>query len=218
MGHKVNPRGLRIGITCNWRSRWYSKKEYPKQLKEDIGIRRSVEERLRNAAIGGVDIERSSGLVRVIVKTARPGIIIGRGGTGVEDLKKFIKDNFFKNKKVELKVEVEEIKNSEENAQVVARNIAEQLEKRIPFRRILKGIAEQAMEARRIKGIKIEISGRLGGADMSRREWLSRGTLPLHTLRADIDFAKDVAKTTFGVIGVKVWIYRGEKFDLQNDR
>lgn len=213
MGHKVNPRGLRIGITCNWRSRWYSKKEYPKQLKEDIGIRRSVEERLRNAAVGGVDIERSAGLVRVIVKTARPGIIIGRGGTGVEDLKKFIKDNFFKNKKIELKVEVEEIKNSEENAQVVARNIAEQLEKRIPFRRILKGIAEQAMEARRIKGIKIEISGRLGGADMSRREWLSRGTLPLHTLRADIDFAKDVARTTFGVIGVKVWIYRGEKFE-----
>ncbi len=213
MGHKVNPLGLRIGITSNWKSRWYSKKEYAKQLREDIGIRRSVEERLRNAAVGGVDIERSAGLVRVIVKTARPGIIIGRGGTGVEDLKKFIKDNFFKNKKVELKVEVEEIKNSEENAQVVARNIAEQLEKRIPFRRILKGIADQAIEARRIKGIKIEISGRLGGADMSRREWLSRGTLPLHTLRADIDFAKDVARTTFGVIGVKVWIYRGEKFE-----
>jgi small subunit ribosomal protein S3 len=213
MGHKVNPLGLRIGITSNWRSRWYSKKEYAKQLREDIGIRRSVEERLRNAAIGGVDIERSAGLVRIIVKTARPGIIIGRGGTGVEDLKKFIKDGFFKTKKVELKVEVEEIKNSEENAQVVARNIAEQLEKRIPFRRILKGIADQSMEAHRIKGIKIEISGRLGGADMSRREWLSRGTLPLHTLRADIDFAKDVARTTFGVIGVKVWIYRGEKFE-----
>lgn len=213
MGHKVNPLGLRIGITSNWKSRWYSKKEYAKQLKEDIEIRRSVEERLRNAAIGGVDIERSSGLIRIIVKTARPGIIIGRGGTGVEDLKKFVKDGFFKNRKVELKIEVEEIKNSEENAQVVARNIAEQLEKRIPFRRILKGIADQSMEAHRIKGIKIEISGRLGGADMSRREWLSRGTLPLHTLRADIDFAKDVAKTTFGVIGVKVWIYRGEKFE-----
>jgi len=213
MGHKVNPLGLRIGITSNWKSRWYSKKEYAKQLREDIEIRRSVEERLRNAAVGGVEIERSSGLIRIIVKTARPGIIIGRGGTGVEDLKKFIKDDFFKNKKVELKVEVEEIKNSEENAQVVARNIAEQLEKRIPFRRILKGIADQSMEAHRIKGIKIEISGRLGGADMSRREWRSRGTLPLHTLRADIDFAKDVAKTTFGVIGVKVWIYRGEKFE-----
>ncbi|MFA5925993.1 MAG: 30S ribosomal protein S3 [Parcubacteria group bacterium] len=213
MGQKVNPRGLRIGITNTWRSRWFSKKEYAKQLREDIRIRRMVEERLRNAAVGGVDIERSSGMVKIIVKTARPGIIIGRGGTGIEDLKKSIKDKFFKSKKTELRVEVEEIKNSEENAQVVARNVAEQLERRIPFRRILKGILDQAMEAHRIKGIKIEISGRLGGADMSRREWLSRGTLPLHTLRADIDFAKAIAQTTFGVIGIKVWIYRGEKFE-----
>jgi small subunit ribosomal protein S3 len=213
MGNKVNPQGLRIGITNTWKSRWFSKKDYTKQLKEDIEIRRMVEARLKKAAVGGVEIERSAGLVRVIVKTARPGIIIGRGGTGVEDLKKTIKDKFFKNKKVELKVEVEEIKNSEENAQVVAQNVAEQLERRLPFRRILKGTLDQAIEGRRIKGIKIEISGRLGGADMSRREWLSRGTLPLHTLRADISFAKVMANTTFGVIGVKVWIYKGEKFD-----
>lgn len=213
MGQKVNPRGLRIGITNTWKSRWFSKKEYAKQLREDIKIRRMVEARLRNAAVGGVDIERSSGLVRIIIKTARPGIIIGRGGTGVEDLKKSIKDDFFKARKVELKVEVEEIKNSEENAQVVAQNVAEQLEKRIPFRRILKGTLDQAIEGRRIKGIKIEISGRLGGADMSRREWLSRGTLPLHTLRADIDFAKAVARTTHGIIGIKVWVYKGEKFE-----
>jgi small subunit ribosomal protein S3 len=213
MGHKVNPQGLRIGITNTWKSRWFSKKEYAKQLKEDINIRQMVETRLKKAAVGGVDIERSAGLVRIIVKTARPGIIIGRGGTGVEDLKKSVKDMFFKNKKVELKVEVEEIKNSEENAQVVAQNVAEQLERRLPFRRILKGTLDQAIEGRRIKGIKIEISGRLGGADMSRREWLSRGTLPLHTLRADINFAKAVARTTFGVIGVKVWVYKGEKFE-----
>jgi small subunit ribosomal protein S3 len=213
MGNKVNPQGLRIGITNTWKSRWFSKKDYTKQLKEDIEIRRMVEARLKKAAVGGVEIERSAGLVRVIIKTARPGIIIGRGGTGVEDLKKTIKDKFFKNKKVELKVEVEEIKNSEENAQVVAQNVAEQLERRLPFRRILKGTLDQAIEGRRIKGIKIEISGRLGGADMSRREWLSRGTLPLHTLRADISFAKVMANTTFGVIGVKVWVYKGEKFD-----
>ncbi len=213
MGHKVNPQGLRIGITNTWKSRWFSKKEYAKQLREDIRIRRMVEARLKNAAVGGVEIERSAGLIRIIVKTARPGIIIGRGGTGIEDLKKSIKDGFFKNKKIELKVEVEEIKNSEENAQVVGQSVAEQLERRIPFRRILKGTLDQAIEGRRIKGIKIEISGRLGGADMSRREWLSRGTLPLHTLRADIDFAKTVANTTHGVIGVKVWIYRGEKFE-----
>jgi small subunit ribosomal protein S3 len=213
MGQKINPRGLRIGITSNWKSRWFSKKEYVKQLKEDLEIRRMVEERLRNAAIGSVEIERSSGLVRVIVKTARPGIIIGRGGTGVEDLKKAVKEKFFKTRKIELKIEVEEIKNSEENARVIAQNIAEQLEKRMPFRRVLKGAVDQAMEGRKIKGIKIEIAGRLGGAEISRREWLSKGTLPLHTLRADIDYAKYAARTTYGVIGVKVWVYRGEKFE-----
>ncbi len=213
MGQKVNPQGLRIGITTNWKSRWFSKKEYAKQLREDIEIRRMVEGRLRNAAVGVIDVERSAGLVRVIVKTARPGVIIGRGGTGVEDLKKAIKDKFFKTRKTELKVEVEEIKNVEESAPVIAQNVAEQLEKRLPFRRVLKGTIDQSMEGRKIKGIKIEVAGRLGGSEIARREWLSKGTLPLHTLRADVDYAKAVAQTTYGVIGVKVWIYRGEKFE-----
>ena len=142
-----------------------------------------------------------AGAVKVIIKTARPGIIIGRGGTGVEDIKKLIKDTFFKQKKTVLKVEIEEIKNIEENAMVIAQNVAEQLEKRLPFRRVLKTTIERMMEGNKIKGIKVEISGRLGGADMSRREWLVKGNLPLHTLRADIDFAKVVARTTFGVIG-----------------
>jgi small subunit ribosomal protein S3 len=140
-------------------------------------------------------------------------MIIGRGGTGVEDIKKIIKDIFFKQRKLNLKVDVEEIKNIEENARVIAQNVAEQLEKRIPFRRILKTTVERMMENKRIKGIKVEISGRLGGADMSRREWLVNGNLPLHTLRADIDFAKVIAQTTFGVIGVKVWVNRGEVFE-----
>jgi len=213
MGQKVNPQGLRIGITSNWKSRWFSKKEYAKQLREDVEIRRMVEKKLRNAAVGAVDVERSAGLVRVIVKTARPGVIIGRGGTGIEDLVKAIRDKFFRARKVELKVEVEEIKNVEENAQVIAQNVAEQLEKRIPFRRVLKGIIDHAMEGRKIKGIKIEIAGRLGGAEIARREWLSKGTLPLHTLRADVDYARWTAETTYGVIGVKVWIYREEKFE-----
>lgn len=213
MGQKVNPRGLRIGITTNWKSRWFNKKEYAKQLREDVEIRRMVEKKLRSAAVGSVDIERSSGLVRVIIKTARPGVIIGRGGTGIEDLKKLIKNKFFKTRKIELKVEVEEIKSSEENAMVLAQNVAEQLEKRIPYRRVLKGMIDQAMEGRKIKGIKIEVAGRLGGVEIARREWLSKGTLPLHTLRADIDYAKAVAQTTYGVIGVKVWVYRGEKFE-----
>lgn len=212
MGHKVNPQGIRIGITSDWKSRWFSKKDFASQLKEDIKIRELIFKQLKNAAVGGVEVERSVGAVRIIIKTARPGIIIGRGGTGVEDIKKTIKDKFFKQKKLNLKVEVEEIKNMEENAMVIAQSVAEQLEKRMPFRRVLKTTLERMMENKRINGIKIEISGRLGGADMSRREWSAKGNLPLHTLRADIDFAKVTARTTFGVIGVKVWVNRGEKF------
>jgi small subunit ribosomal protein S3 len=212
MGHKVNPQGIRIGITSDWKSRWFSKKDFASQLKEDIKIRELIFKQLKNAAVGGVEVERSVGAVRIVIKTARPGIIIGRGGTGVEDIKKTIKDKFFKQKKLNLKVEVEEIKNMEENAMVIAQSVAEQLEKRMPFRRVLKTTIERMMENKRINGIKIEISGRLGGADMSRREWSAKGNLPLHTLRADIDFAKVTARTTFGVIGVKAWVNRGEKF------
>lgn len=212
MGQKVNPQGIRLGITSDWKSRWFSKKDLPRQLKEDIEIRELLFKKLKTASIGSVELERSAGAVKVIIKTARPGIIIGRGGTGVEDIKKLIKDTFFKQKKTALKVEIEEIKNIEENAMVIAQNVAEQLEKRLPFRRVLKTTIERMMEGNKIKGIKVEISGRLGGADMSRREWLVKGNLPLHTLRADIDFAKTVARTTFGMIGVKIWINRGEKF------
>lgn len=213
MGQKVNPQGLRIGITTGWKSRWFSKKEYAKQLQEDFRIRQMLEKKLAKAAVGSVDVERSVGKVRIIIKTARPGVIIGRGGTGVEDLKKQLKEKFFKTRKIDLKVEVEEIKNAEENAKIVARNVAEQLSKRMPYRRILKGTIDQAMEGRRIKGIKIEVAGRLGGSEIARREWLSKGTLPLHTLRADVDYAKVESGTTYGVIGVKVWIYKGEKFE-----
>ncbi|PIU77817.1 MAG: 30S ribosomal protein S3 [Candidatus Moranbacteria bacterium CG_4_10_14_3_um_filter_44_15] len=213
MGQKVDPRSLRIGITANWKSRWFSKKEYARQLREDVAIRKVLESRLRSAAIGAIEVERSVGSVKIIIKTARPGVIIGRGGTGIEDLKKEIKEKLFKNSKTELKVEVEEIKNIEENAQIIAHNVAEQLEKRIPFRRVLKATIDQAIESKKIRGIKIEIAGRLGGSEIARREWLSKGALPLHTLRADVDFAKAEAKTTYGVIGVKVWVNRGEKFE-----
>jgi len=213
MSQKVNPLGLRIGITSNWRSRWFGKKEYADQIKWDVSIRRAIKERFKNAALGDVDIERSANLIRVIIKTARPGVIIGRGGTGLEDIKGFIKSSFFRNKKIDIKIEVEEIKNAEESALVLGQNVAEQLEKRMPFRRAMKSVIDQAIDGRKIKGIKIEVAGRLDGTDMSRREWLTRGTLPLHTLRADIDFAKVEAYTTYGVIGVKVWVYRGEKFE-----
>lgn len=213
MGHKVNPKGLRIGITTNWRSRWFGGKEYAKNLKEDLQIRRFVMNRWKSAAIADVEIERSAGTLRLIIKTSRPGVLIGRGGTGIEDISKTVKSNYFPGRKIDLKIEAQEIKQFEENASLVSQQIAEQLEKRVPFRRILKSTIEQVSKSKNVKGVKVEISGRLGGADMSRREWLSKGSIPLHTLRAEIDFARATARTTYGAIGVKVWIYKGKVFN-----
>lgn len=214
MGHKINPTGIRLGITTDWQSRWYSsKKSYREQLRKDVEIRELVVTKWKAAAIASVHVERSGGAIRIIIHTSRPGVLIGRGGTGIEDLTRAIKKRFFPGKKVELKVEVQEVKNAETNAMLIGQQVAEQLEKRIPFRRILKGTLDQVEGNKTVEGVKIEISGRLGGAEMSRREWLSRGKIPLHTLRADIDFARTEAHTTYGVIGVKVWIYKGEKFE-----
>lgn len=213
MGHKTNPIGMRIGITTSWKSRWFGGKLYQKHLREDVLIREFIMSRWKSAGISGVEIERSSGSVRLVIGTSRPGILIGRGGTGIEDLSRVLKKRFFPGRRIDLKIDVQEVKNFEESAQLVADQVSEQLERRLPFRRILKGTLDQVEKNRSIRGVKIEISGRLGGAEMSRREWLSRGTLPLHTLRADIDFSKSVARTTYGVIGVKVWLYRGEKFN-----
>jgi small subunit ribosomal protein S3 len=214
MGHKVNPVGLRIGITQNWKSKWFSKKEYGSNLKQDIEIRTLVMKKWKSASISEVEIERSAAAVKIIIKTARPGVLIGRGGSGIEDEKKQLQDKFFKsNKKLNLKIEVQEVRNFEESAQIVAQNVAEQLEKRMPFRRVLKSMLEQVMKNNIVKGVKIEVSGRLGGAEMSRREWAAKGTLPLHTLRANIDFAKATGFTTYGTLGIKVWIYKGDVFN-----
>lgn len=212
MGKKVNPTGLRIGITNTWKSRWFAGKDYTQKLREDIEIRAFVMKRWKNAAIADVEIERSSNTIKLIIKTSRPGVLIGRGGTGIEDISRAIKKNHFANRKVDLRIEAQEVKQFEENASLVAQNVAEQLEKRTPFRRVLKSMLDQVEKNRNIKGVKIEVSGRLGGAEMSRREWLSRGTVPLHTLRADIDFSRATAFTTYGAIGVKVWLYKGEVF------
>jgi small subunit ribosomal protein S3 len=212
MGHKVNPVGLRIGITNTWKSRWLDKKEYSKSLQQDIKIREAVMKRWKNAAISEVEIERSTAKIKIVVKTARPGVLIGRGGSGVEDLQKYVKNNFFRSARTNLKVEVQEVKNFEESAVLIAQNIAEQMEKRIPFRRAMKSMMDQVAKNHAVKGVKIEISGRLNGAEMSRREWTVKGTLPLHTLRANIDFARSTAYTTYGTIGVKVWIYKGDVF------
>jgi len=218
MGQKVNPKSLRIGITTDWRSRWFGGKNYAQLLEQDVKLRRAVMKKWRHAAVADVEVERNEKDVKIVIKTSRPGMIIGRGGGGIEDLIAFIKKEFFAGKKVDVKVDIVEIKQFEESAALVAQNVAEQLEKRMPFRRVLKTTLEQAAKNRVVKGMKIQLSGRLNGAEMSRVEWLSEGTIPLHTLRADIDFARDVARTTYGAIGVKVWVYKGEIFKDKDNK
>jgi len=211
MAHKVNPKGFRIGIHKTWTSRWFGRgRDFSRQLEEDVRIREYIAKRWKDASIAEVAIERSQNFVRIIVKSSRPGVLIGRGGSGIEDMTRAIKEKFFAGKKDEVKIDVQEIRNYEEDAALLAQNVAEQLEKRMPFRRVLKSALEQTEKNRRIKGAKIEVSGRLGGAEMSRKEWLSKGNIPLHTLRADIDYAQVNAHTTYGVIGVKAWVYKGE--------
>ncbi len=214
MGHKTNPTGIRLGITTDWQSRWFgARKQYTAQLRKDVEMRDFIRAQWKSAMIASVEIERSTGTVRLVLRTSRPGVLIGRGGTGIEDLTRVIKKRFFSGKRVDLKVEVQEVKHAEENAMLVAYQVAEQLEKRLPFRRILKTTLDQIEGNKNVQGMKIEVSGRLGGAEMTRREWLSKGKIPLHTLRSDIDFAKAEARTTYGVIGVKVWVYKGDKFE-----
>jgi small subunit ribosomal protein S3 len=214
MGNKVNPTGIRLGITTDWQSRWFgSKKLYRDQLRKDVEIRMFIMKKWKSAAIALVEMERTANQVRLMIHTSRPGVLIGRGGTGIEDLSRIIKRQFFANKRIiDLKVEVLEVKQADANAMLVAQQVAEQLEKRMPFRRVLKTMLDKIEANKGVQGAKIEVSGRLGGAEMSRKEWLSRGKIPLHTLRAEIDFARYEAKTVYGLIGVKVWIFKGEKF------
>lgn len=214
MGNKVNPTGIRIGITTDWQSRWFGEKKlYREQLRKDVEIREFIFRKWKSAAIASIEVERTAGQVRLLIYTSRPGVLIGRGGAGIEDLNRVIKRKFFANSKtVNLKVEVVEVKAADANAMLIAQQVAEQLEKRMPFRRVLKTMLDKIEANKEVQGAKIEVSGRLGGAEMSRTEWLSRGKIPLHTLRADIDFARYEASTVYGVIGVKVWIFKGEKF------
>ena len=218
MGQKVNPVGFRIGVNKTWSSRWFgSGKNFAKRLEEDVRVREFILKQWKSASVADVAIERSRNFMRIIVRTSRPGVIIGRGGSGVEDMIQKIKKRFFPGSKDEIKMDIQEIRNFEESASLLAQNVAEQLEKRTPFRRALKSALDQAEKNREIKGVKIAIAGRLGGAEMSRDEWLSRGSIPLHTLRANIDYAQANAYTTYGVIGVKVWIYKGEVIEDRNE-
>lgn len=207
MGQKVNPRSLRLQVNKDWESKWFAVADYSKFLVQDIKIRRAVEAKLgKRAGVARVDIERSHTQVTVTVHTSKPGVVIGRGGSGAEELKRILSKIVGST----VKVSIEEIRKPELAAQLVAENIASQLERRVSFRRAMRASVENTMKAG-AKGAKITVAGRLNGAEMARRETTAQGSIPLHTFRADIDFARAVARTTYGIIGVKVWIYKGEK-------
>ena len=205
MGQKVNPHGLRVGVIKDWESRWYAEKDFADNLVEDHEIRTFLKKRLYNAGISKIEIERASDRVKVIVYTAKPGVVIGKGGSEIEKVKAELAK--FTSKK--LIVDIKEIKRPDKDAQLVAENIAQQLENRISFRRAMKSCMSRTMKSGAL-GIKASVSGRLGGADMARTEFYSEGTIPLQTLRADIDYGFAEADTTYGKVGVKVWIYKGE--------
>ncbi|MCE4051746.1 MULTISPECIES: 30S ribosomal protein S3 [Bacillaceae] len=205
MGQKVNPVGLRVGIIRDWESKWYAGKDYADLLHEDLKVREYITKRLNDASVSKVEIERAANRLNVTVHTAKPGMVIGKGGTEVEALRKAL--NSLTGKRVH--INILEIKRADMDAKLVAENIARQLENRVSFRRAQKQAIQRSMRAG-AKGIKTMVSGRLGGADIARSESYSEGTVPLHTLRADIDYATAEADTTYGKLGVKVWIYRGE--------
>jgi len=205
VGQKVNPVGLRIGIIRDWESKWYAGKDFATLLHEDLKVREYITKRLKDASVSKVEIERAANRVNVTVHTAKPGMVIGKGGTEVEALRKAL--NQLTGKRVH--INILEIKRADVDAKLVAENIARQLENRVSFRRAQKQAIQRAMRAG-AKGIKTQVSGRLGGADIARAEHYSEGTVPLHTLRADIDYATAEADTTYGKLGVKVWIYKGE--------
>jgi small subunit ribosomal protein S3 len=208
VGQKVHPIGFRIGVTRTWESRWYNPRSYVKFLHEDVMIRREIKQRFQHAGIARIQIERASNRVKITIHTARPGIIIGRKGGEIEALR----THFERRTGKQISINIEEIKKADLVAQLVAENVASQLLRRIGFRRAMKRTVLQTMKAGAL-GIKVACAGRLGGAEMSRREWYREGRVPLHTLRADIDYGFAEAKTKYGQIGVKVWIFRGEVFE-----
>ena len=212
MGQKVNPIGLRLGITRGWESTWYADKGYAKYLLEDQAIKKYLKKRLFHAGIARINVERTGEKIRVKLHTARPGIIIGKKGVEIEALKQDL-DKLTNRESV---IDIQEVRRPEADAQLVAENVAMQLERRIAFRRAMKKAVNTALRFG-VKGIKISCSGRLGGAEMARREWYREGRVPLHTLRADIDYGLAEAKTTYGIIGVKVWIFKGEVLDVTEE-
>lgn len=205
MGQKTHPYGFRLGVIKTWKSKWYADKQYAEWLHQDLALKKAIRSKFSHAGIAEIEIERAANKVKVVIFTSRPGIIIGKRGAGVEQLKADLQkltDN-------ELFVDIQEVRKAETNAKLVAENIATQLERRVAFRRAMKKAVQTAMKFGS-KGIRVASAGRLGGAEMSRSEWYREGRVPLHTLRADIDYGFTEAKTTYGTIGVKCWMFHGE--------
>jgi small subunit ribosomal protein S3 len=220
MSYKVHPKSFRIKGTEDWNIRGFYGRKMPQYLEEDFLIKDFLRKKLIEASVANIQIEHSANRINIIIETARPGLIIGRGGNGIEALKKQIETRIrrqIKNKLAqtaqELKIEIREIRNPWTSAALVAQMAGQQIEKRMPFRQVLKKSIERVMTNKEVKGIRIEVAGRLNGIEIARREWLGQGQMPRNTIRADIDYAQDEAKCTYGKIGIKVWLYKGDKFE-----
>ncbi len=209
MGQKVNPKVFRIGTTTDWNAKWFGKQNYAATLEQDVKLRKFLDTKLRAAAIDSIIFERTAKSLEIIIYSAKPGVVIGRGGQGAEDLKKEIKQKFFGSQKIDLRITIKEVDKPALSSRVVMMDIIFDLEKRVPFRRAVKS-AIGRVERAGAKGVKVIVAGRLNGAEIARQETFTSGSVPLHTLRADINYCRGVARTIYGAIGVKVWIYRGQ--------
>lgn len=206
---------MRLGINRDWSSRWFGGAKYPQFLKDDLAIREFLGKRLKNMGVDSILIERGNNAIRVTINSARPGLIIGRGGAGIQELNQ--KLGKLLKFKVPLQLEVQEVKNPDGSAAVIAEHIVDQIERRTPYRRIMKMTIQKVMASRAVKGVKLQLSGRLDGAEIARVEHMEEGSLPLQTLRADVDFVRATAHTTYGTVGIKVWVYKGEVFEAEKN-
>lgn len=215
MAHTVHPKVFRIRDLSDWDSRWLEKKKFPQYLEEDFKIRNFLKEKLGKTGIARIEIERFPGKLNIIVSSARPGLIIGRGGEGVEQLKKALENKILRSRqgKNETRIEIREVKNPWMSAPLSAQWVVQQIEKRVSFRRVLKQVIDKIITQKGVEGCRVEVAGRLDGKEIARTEWLKKGKLPRQTLRADIDYAQEEARCTYGTIGIKVWIYKGQKFE-----
>lgn len=214
MGQKVHPFGFRLGVLRTAKSKYFADKDMPKFLEQDERIRKMAKAKLVDGGISRIDIERSAGSIKITLNTSKPGVVIGRGGQTIEELKAQIRQKVFGSEKMKVNITIQEVSKPDMDAQIVMQNMVEQLEKRLPFRRVMKRTLDQVMRAG-AKGAKLQVAGRLNGAEIARTELLSQGKIPLHTMRADIDYSRGVARTIYGAIGIKVWIYKGEVFDIK---